>query len=190
MTDTGAGLSPKHAAFVDEFLKDRSATAAAQRAGYSVRTASTLMTMGPIKDEIKRRLAAIATDVSVTVKSLLAEAEVARETAEAAGNASAMVAALRLKAELSGAMDVAQSTPEPIMATTADTARTILGIFQELGWEIIIRKRPLGAGSVHFIGEDLPSDAQPSTPSVPIVDAHQELAPALYEVVPAADEGS
>ena len=171
-----------------EYMRDRSATAAAQRAGYSPRSAASLMALPVIKNEIKRRLAAIATDVSVTVKSLLAEAEVARETAEAAGNASAMVAALRLKAELSGAMDVAQSTSEPIMATTADTARTILGIFQELGWEIIIRKRPLGAGSVHFIGEDLPSDAQPSTPSVPIVDAHQELTPALSEVVPAADE--
>lgn len=175
MTDTGAGLSPKHAAFVDEFLKDRSATAAAQRAGYSPRSAAGLMALLPIKDEIRRRLAAIATEANVTAKSLIAEAEVARETAEAGGNASAMVAAIKLKAELTGNLDAAQPASEPVHATHRETAHAVFDLLKQLGYDVIIRKRALGSASVRLIGDEFwpaEPEPEPEPAAVSILDQH------------------
>jgi phage terminase small subunit len=52
-------LSPKHAPFVAEYLKDRNAAAAAQRAGYSPRSAASLMAQEHIREAIKKRPCAV-----------------------------------------------------------------------------------------------------------------------------------
>jgi hypothetical protein len=127
-------LSPKHEAFVTEYLKDRNAAAAAQRAGYSPRSAASLMAMESIRAEIQRRQEAAARESGVTLQSLIKQAEEARAVAEQAGNASAMVAAIQLKAKLTGQLgDVsapAQSQSEPV--SIRDTALAILTIFREV----------------------------------------------------------
>jgi phage terminase small subunit len=127
-------LSPKQQRFVDEYLVDRNAAAAAQRAGYSPRSAASLMSNEHISLEIARRLAAIAADTNVSVKSLIAEVEAAREVAEAAGNASAMVAAIKLKADLTGNLD-AREAPKSDRSDRptdiASTAAAIVEIFRE-----------------------------------------------------------
>jgi hypothetical protein len=135
VTDTGApseGLSPRHTAFVDEYMKDRVATAAAQRAGYSPRSAASLMAMGPIRDEIRRRQAAIAADADVTVRSLIDEVEAARAVAEGAENASAMVAAIKLKAELTGNLDAREAPKSDQSDRPTDIAGTAAAIVQLL----------------------------------------------------------
>jgi len=95
-------LSPKHARFIDEFIVDMNAAAAAKRSGYSPRSASALMANPAIKAEIARRQEAAAISSQVTLESLISECEQARQLAEQAGNASAMVSATQLKAKLTG----------------------------------------------------------------------------------------
>jgi phage terminase small subunit len=54
------GLSPKHRAFVDEYMKDRNAIQAAIRAGYSRRTAKQIgfrmLTKVDVAEEVGRRI--------------------------------------------------------------------------------------------------------------------------------------
>ena len=99
-------LSPAHQRFVAEYLIDCNATRAAIRAGYAPRSASStgsrLLSNPDIAADIARRQAEIAEQSEISVKSLLAEAEGARAVAEAAGNGSAMVAAVALKAKIAG----------------------------------------------------------------------------------------
>lgn len=95
-------LSPKHEAFVTEFMRDMDAAAAARRAGYSPRTASGLMSNPGIRAEIAKRQEAAATAAQVSLQSLLDECEQARRVAEGDENASAMVSATALKAKLTG----------------------------------------------------------------------------------------
>ena len=157
MSDTGhtcGALSPRHAAFVIEYMKDRSATAAAQRAGYSVRSAASLMAMQPIKDEIVRRTDALVTESKVPLhQSLLAEAEQARQVAEEAGNASAMVAALRLKAELTNQLDASAKSTKPVQCGTAELARSLIGLFLEYGYKL--KLEPLQPGEAYDIDRAL-----------------------------------
>src|SRR5262245_52445606 len=94
------GLSAKRIAFVEHYMQTRSATEAATAAGYKTASAASLMAQGPIKAEIKRRLAALASDNKITPASLLAEIEEARTVAALDDNASAMVACIKLKAEM------------------------------------------------------------------------------------------
>lgn len=104
-TDSGPTLCVKHQAFCDAYMQCRSATEAAVQAGYSPRSASTLMAMGPIRAEIKRRQAEEPKAAGVSHASLLAEIENARAVAEESNNASAMIAAIKLKAEICGLSD-------------------------------------------------------------------------------------
>jgi phage terminase small subunit len=57
---TPQGVSPKHQAFVDEYMKDRNATQAAIRAGYSRRKAkqigSGLLTKVDVAEDVGRRI--------------------------------------------------------------------------------------------------------------------------------------
>lgn len=95
-------LSDRHKRFVDEYVKDTNAAAAARRAGFSARSAGQLMKVGAIRAEIERRQEAIAVATQITIASLCEEAEAARCLAQSDGNPAAMVAAITLKAKLTG----------------------------------------------------------------------------------------
>jgi len=70
-------MSPKHQLFVDEYLKDRNATQAAIRAGYSPKsakvTACRLLTKANVKAEIARRAEEHARTAGIQVVDLLLE---------------------------------------------------------------------------------------------------------------------
>ena len=70
-------MSPKHQLFVDEYLKDRNATQAAIRAGYSPKsakvTACRLLTNANVKAEIARRIDAYTRTAGIQVVDLLLE---------------------------------------------------------------------------------------------------------------------
>lgn len=99
-------MTPKQRAFCREYVKDCNGTAAAKRAGYSARTANEqaahLLAQADIRAEVQRLQAELAQAASVTVQTLLAEAEEARALAMANGQAAAAVAATTLKAKLTG----------------------------------------------------------------------------------------
>ena len=96
------GLSDKQRRFIDEYMRDSNGAQAALRAGYSARSASKLLSVPLVRAEIDRRQAEIARDTSISTASLIADADRAQGLAEKAGNASAMVAAIQLKARLVG----------------------------------------------------------------------------------------
>lgn len=95
--------NPKHERLAQELAKGRSATDAMEAAGYSDPRNSTRLTKN---DEIQARVAELqergAKRVEVTVESLIAEAEEARQLALAKGQCAAAVAATREKGVLSG----------------------------------------------------------------------------------------
>ena len=95
-------FSDRHRRFIDEYLKDGNAAAAARRAGFSARSAANLMGILTIRTEIERRQEAIAVATQITIASLCEEAEAARQLAQNDGNPAAMVAATTLKAKLTG----------------------------------------------------------------------------------------
>lgn len=99
-------LSPKHARFVAEYLKDNNATQAAIRAGYSERTAKQqgcrLLTKADVAAAVRKGQKRVAKKAEITVESLAAEFEEARQLARKQGQASAMVAATTGKGKLSG----------------------------------------------------------------------------------------
>jgi phage terminase small subunit len=141
----GPALSAKHQRFIDEYLKDPShnAAAAAQRAGYSPRSAGNLLAQEHIRLEIARRQQAVAQNAGVTLEGLIKEAEAAREVAENAGNASAMVAATQLKARLTSQLDTPadghKRSDEPVDKHQLTLA--VYSIFQEAlgaGWRILV----------------------------------------------------
>jgi hypothetical protein len=125
-------LTAKQALFVSEYLKDGNGAGAAQRAGFSARTASRLLAMQPIKDAIERGRTAVVDDAGATVKSLIEEAERAREVAEQSGNASAMVSAVQLKARLTGQLDAEPPPPPaPINVDPHTVARAVVDFLRE-----------------------------------------------------------
>jgi phage terminase small subunit len=129
-------LFPRHEAFISEFLKDGNASAAAQRAGFSPRSVSKLLAIPGVAEEIARRQTAIAHETNVTVKGLIAETENARLIAEGADNANAMVAAIQLKAKLSGLINAEpQPADAPANVSKRDLARTVVNILRDAAVE-------------------------------------------------------
>src|SRR5262249_46259673 len=138
MSDTGAPkpLSAKHAAFVDAYMVSRSAVEAALASGYKARSAASLMALQPIRDEIRRRNAATATDTKTDLATLLRDAETARQIAADNGNASGMVAALKLKAELLGLMDGEAKPPvDPSSVPIRELVKVIAAMLLEQGYK-------------------------------------------------------
>lgn len=99
-------MTPKQSAFVTEYLLDSNGTQAAIRAGYSTKTANEqatqLLKKPEIQDAIRQGQQAAAQRNVITVDSLLAELEAARQVALSTGKASAMVSATMGKARLLG----------------------------------------------------------------------------------------
>jgi phage terminase small subunit len=95
-------------------MRDGVASAAAVRAGYSPKSAAStgtrLLAEPAVRAAIDAHQVEIAQEVSVSTKTLLAEAEAARTLAERVENASAMIAAVQLKARLTGLID---DKPDP-----------------------------------------------------------------------------
>jgi hypothetical protein len=135
------------------------------------------MALQPIKDEIVRRTDALVTEFQVPLhQSLLAEAEQARQVAEEAGNASAMVAALRLKAELTNQLDASAKSNNPVQCGTAELVRSLIGLFLEYGYKL--KLEPLQPDEAYDIDRALramnrpPADScaeEPSALSVQVV---------------------
>jgi Terminase small subunit len=128
-----AALSEKQARFVTEYLVDRNAAAAAERAGYSPRSAPGLMDNEHIRLEIARRQTAAAQQSGISLESLIREVEAARQVAEENGNAAAMVSALKLKAELSGLLNEA-APPKP--ETEPPSKRELVKAYYDLMREV------------------------------------------------------
>ena len=101
-----AGITPKQARFVAEYLKDQNATQAAIRAGYSKATAnqqgSRLLGNVGVAAALRQKQTRVARKAEITVESLAREFEEARVLAKKQGQASAMVAATTGKGKLSG----------------------------------------------------------------------------------------
>lgn len=99
-------LSPKQQKFASEYLKDRNATQAAIRAGYSKHTApqqgSRLLTNVEVAKAVRTDQKRLAKKAEITAESLAAEFEEARQLAKKSKQASAMVAATTGKGKLSG----------------------------------------------------------------------------------------
>jgi hypothetical protein len=128
-------LKAKQQRFVDEYLRTGSATAAAQNAGYSARSASTLLAMEPIKAAIREAQTSVASEAGVTIASLISQAQDAYKAAESAGNTAGMVQATRLLAELTGLNEAAAPVPDgpEVHCTVSELARAILDVFREAG---------------------------------------------------------
>ena len=132
-------LSPKQAAFVAEYLKDRNAAAAATRAGYSARSAAGLLESPAIKAELEKRRpekAPAATDES-DLQALIREADQAIELAKQSNNAGGIVSAIQLKARLMGQLrgnELAETSDAPKPETEVDIkklALAIISVFRE-----------------------------------------------------------
>lgn len=165
------GLSERHARFVAEYVVDLNAAAAARRAGLSPRSAAGLMARADIRAEIERQQEAIAAETKVTIASLVDEAESARQVAHGAGNAAAMVAAITLKAKLTGKLQ-----PE----NAGDMAREEAAERQAQQETELRRAGKLLADAAESLG--LPPDATPAQ----IVGAVAQTAicsPAAFEVL-------
>lgn len=126
----------RHKLFVAEFLRDANAARAAQASGYSPRSASKLLATPAIRAEIDKRQASVAAESRVCLKSLLNEAERAREVAERADNPAAMVGAITLKAKLTGYLvdrveDIAAREAAERAAAQARENKTAAQMFSE-----------------------------------------------------------
>lgn len=99
-------LSPKQQRFVDEYCVDQNATQAALRAGYSEKTAYSqgqrLLKKVEIAAAIAERQGQHAERCNVTVDTLTAELDEARELARKEGQPGAFVQAVMGKAKLCG----------------------------------------------------------------------------------------
>lgn len=136
-----SNLSPDHQRFVDEFLKDGNASAAAQRAGLSARRGASLKADPAIAREIASRRAAeapaaIPSDIEPrSVEAQIAEADRAYGIAEAERSSAGMVAASTLKSKLLGyiAGGTAAAADEADAAPVAprDMARAMLSALRE-----------------------------------------------------------
>ena len=99
-------MTPKQAAFIDEYLIDHNGTQAAIRAGYSKRTARQqaveLLANAEVQQAIKDAETAAQQRNIITFDDLLSELEDARQLAKLEGQASAMVSATMAKAKMLG----------------------------------------------------------------------------------------
>ena len=68
-------LTSKQAAFVEEFLKDHSPAGAALRAGYSAKSGKRLLADPAVAAEVAKREAEFEHDVTVSTRTLLADAD-------------------------------------------------------------------------------------------------------------------
>src|SRR5690348_2901578 len=93
-------LSLKHQAFVDEYLKDRNATQAVIRAGYSANgaraTGNRLLTNPDINTAIAARAEKASAAADVSVSWVLREAKVTYQEAKAAGQFGAAAKCLEM----------------------------------------------------------------------------------------------
>ena len=145
-----AGLTPKQARFVSEYLKDQNATQAAIRAGYSEKTAnqqgSRLLAHVGVAAALAPGQQNVAAKAEVTVHSLAAELEEAREIALKERQSSAAVQATMGKAKLyglgvenkrlSGSLQVTTVTAEDLKSLTKDELDLLeaaLPVLQKLG---------------------------------------------------------
>lgn len=99
-------MSPKEAAFVREYIKDRNATQAAIRAGYSARTASRNGQKVSQRPHVRAAIAAederLAAESRRGRNEVIADAMVAQAMARAADDVGNLCRALELEAKLRG----------------------------------------------------------------------------------------
>lgn len=99
-------MTPKQAAFIEQYLIDHNGTQAAVRAGYSARTARQqaveLLANAEVQQAIKAAELSAQQRNAITVDDLLSELEDARQLAKLEGQASAMVSATMAKAKMLG----------------------------------------------------------------------------------------
>lgn len=99
-------MTPKQAAFVEQYLIDHNGTQAAIRAGYSKRTARQqaveLLANAEVQQAIKVAELSAQQRNAITIDDLLSELEDARQLAAGQGQASAMVSATMAKAKMLG----------------------------------------------------------------------------------------
>ena len=109
-----AKLTGKRKRFAEEYAIDQNATKAALRAGYSERSAHVtgcrLLKDANIREALDNATARHAERCDVTIDSLTAEYEEARELAKASGQPAAMVSASTGKAKLHGLVTDKQQT--------------------------------------------------------------------------------
>ena len=107
-------MTPKQAAFIDEYLIDHNGTQAAIRAGYSARTARQQAVELLATDDIRKAIQAAEDKAkqrnAITFDDLLEELEQARQQALCNGQAAAMVSATLAKAKMLG-FDKPQQQP-------------------------------------------------------------------------------
>jgi hypothetical protein len=128
------GLTERQRRFVSEYLVDRSATKAAMRAGYSVRTAGTLLNNPLIAAEIARRTAAAAPTDPAIVTPLLREAYSALRMASDNNNPAHMAAVIRVINEI-------EERAKPADAVNVDPqelAVTLGRLFLEKGYRLAL----------------------------------------------------
>ena len=121
-------MTPKQAAFIEQYLIDHNGTQAAIRAGYSARTARQQAVELLATDDIRQAIQAAETAAqlrnSITLDDLLSELEDARQLAKAEGQCSAMVSATMAKAKMLG-------FDKPQAATGQQQGGTIQVVFDE-----------------------------------------------------------
>ena len=107
-------MTPKQAAFIEQYLIDHNGTQAAIRAGYSARTARQQAVELLATDDIRQAIKAAELSAQqrniITFDDLLSELEDARQLAKLEGQASAMVSATMAKAKMLG-FDKPQQQP-------------------------------------------------------------------------------
>lgn len=101
-----AGLTPKQARFVDEFIVDLNATQAAIRAGYSAKTANQsgprlLVNVG-VAAAIAKRQAKVSAKAELTAESHIAKLEELRDAALKAEQFAAAITAETKRGEVAG----------------------------------------------------------------------------------------
>lgn len=145
-----AGLSPKQARFVAEYLKDQNATQAAIRAGYSKKTAaqqgSRLLMNVEVARAVGQKQERVAKKAEVTVDTLARELEQARSIALKEKQSSAAVQATMGKAKLyglgvenkrlSGSLQITTVTADDLKNLTKDELDRLeaaLPVLQKLG---------------------------------------------------------
>lgn len=142
----------RHQLFIAEYKRDGNGGRAAIAAGFSPRSASTtasrLLALPEIRAEIDRWQAQISAEAKVSLRSLLDEAEGARAVAEEDGNGAAMVAAVLLKARLTGYLDAGKAEVDQ----TADADRAQAAELKTAGRLLAAAAQSLG----------LPASASPS----------------------------
>ena len=99
-------MTPRQKAFVAAFLKDGNATKAAEKAGYSARTAkqqgSRLLTNADVAQAVEKGQQRVAEKAELTVASHLQTLEGLRDKAIAAGQLTAAIRAEELRGKVTG----------------------------------------------------------------------------------------